>query len=435
MSIWDAPTGPAADSSKPLNRKERRAALQNRDWNNKGRTDPEARRNAEHEPRSATGRLENDKIPTGHTNARQLALDVLQRIEHDGAYANLVLGPTLTASNLTDQDRRFATELVYGSTRMRRACDAIVDRFVNQPPDDETRSILRLGAYQLAYAGVPAHAAVSATVDLAPGKTRGFINAVLRRVADNPIYEMTWPSEASRLSYPNWLADRLTAELGDEAVEAMLQMNEPPSVTTRADGYVQDESSQWVAASVEGAAGELVLDMCAAPGGKATAIAGDGAIVVAADMRHRRSELVRENADKLDLDIAVVTGDGTAAPFRPGAFDAVLLDAPCSGLGALRRRPDARWRIEASDITELAVLQRSLLSAAALLVKPGGRLIYSVCTVTAEESIDHPTPEGFEVDDATPPAGEWRPYGQGWRVLPHDADTDGMVLIRYRRIA
>jgi 16S rRNA (cytosine967-C5)-methyltransferase len=173
--------------------------------------------------------------------------------------------------------------------------------------------------------------------------------------------------------------------------------------------------------------------MCAAPGGKATAIAGDGAIVVAADMRHRRSELVRENANKLDLDIAVVTGDGTAPPFRPGAFDAVILDAPCSGLGALRRRPDARWRIEASDITELAVLQRSLLSAAASLVKPGGRLIYSVCTVTAEESIDHPTPEGFEVDNASPPAGDWRPYGQGWRVLPHDADTDGMVLIRYRR--
>ncbi|MEZ7961807.1 MAG: hypothetical protein QMC04_07730, partial [Ilumatobacter sp.] len=94
-----------------------------------------------------------------------------------------------------------------------------------------------------------------------------------------------------------------------------------------------------------------------------------------------------------------------------------------------------RWRIEASDITELAVLQRSLLSTAASLVKPGGRLVYSVCTLTAEESIDHLTPEGFEVDDATPPAGEWRPYGQGWRVLPHDADTDGMVLIRYRRIA
>ena len=182
------------------------------------------------------------------------------------------------------------------------------------------------------------------------------------------------------------------------------------------------------------ASDERVLDVCAAPGGKATAIANDGALVIAADMRHRRVQLVRENAIKLDLELPVVTADGTAPPFRPASFDAVLLDAPCSGLGALRRRPDARWRIEASDITELAVLQRGLLAAAATLVKPGGRLIYSVCTVTAEESIDHPTPAGFEVDPSEPAVGTWRRFGHGWRVLPHDADTDGMVLIRYRRV-
>jgi 16S rRNA (cytosine967-C5)-methyltransferase len=176
-----------------------------------------------------------------------------------------------------------------------------------------------------------------------------------------------------------------------------------------------------------------VLDVCAAPGGKATAVANDGAVVIAADMRHRRAELVRENVTKLGLDLPVLTADGTAPPFRPGAFDAVLLDAPCSGLGALRRRPDARWRIEASDIAELAELQRRLLVEMAPLVRVGGRLIYSVCTVTAEESIDHPTPQGFEVDDSEPPAGSWQRFGHGWRVLPHDADTDGMVLIRYRR--
>lgn len=433
MSNWDAPTGPSADDTKPLNRKQRRAALQTNDWNNKGRTDPEARRSTNEEPRSSSGRLGNSDLPTGHTSARQLALDVLQRIEHDGAYANLVLGPTLTASNLTDQDRRFATELVYGSTRMRRACDAVVDRFVNQPPDDETRSILRLGAYQLAYAGVPAHAAVSETVELAPGKTRGFVNAVLRRVADSPVESMVWPSDASRLSYPNWLFDRLVAEMGDEAIPAMEQMNVAPTVNTRADGYVQDASSQWVAAAVDVQPGERVLDICAAPGGKATAIANEGALVIAADMRHRRAHLVRENVERLGLELPVVTADGTAPPFRPGAFDAVLLDAPCSGLGALRRRPDARWRIEASDITELVALQRALLVAAAPLVRVGGRLVYSVCTVTAEESIDHVTPEGFEIDDTEPFVGSWNRFGQGWRVLPHDADTDGMVLIRYRR--
>ncbi|MBC49734.1 MAG: hypothetical protein CMF24_08450 [Ilumatobacter sp.] len=415
MSDWTPPSGPPIDDRKPLNRKQRRAALQNSDWNDKGRTDPRAR----------TVRRE---------TARQLALDVLQRIESDGAYANLVLGPTLTASDLSDQDRRFATELVYGSTRMRRACDAIIDRFVSQPPDDATRSLLRLGTYQLAYAGVPAHAAVSETVELAPGKTRGFVNAVLRRVADSPIESMTWSSDASRLSYPDWLANRLVTELGDEAIPAMERMNDPPPVTTRADGYVQDRSSQWVSASVDAGPDERVLDVCAAPGGKSTAIAGGGALVIAADMRHRRAQLICENAANLDLGLPVVTADGTAPPFRTASFDAVLLDAPCSGLGSLRRRPDARWRIQASDITKLPELQRRLLAAAATLVKPGGRLIYSVCTVTAAESIDHPTPTGFEVDSSKPAVGTWRGFGHGWRVLPHDADTDGMVLIRYRRI-
>ena len=367
--------------------------------------------------------------------ARSVALAVLRRIEQDGAYANLVLGPTLAGSDLSDRDRRFATELVYGSTRMRRACDAIVDRFTNQPPDPDTRAILRLGAYQLAYADVAPHAAVGETVALAPRRTRGFVNAVLRKVAADPLGSMTWPSEASRLSYPNWMFDRLSAELGDEAVPAMERMNEAPPVTARADGYVQDESSQWVAAAVATRPGERVLDVCAAPGGKATAVARDGATVIAADQRPRRARLVAENADRLDLDLPIVTADGTSPPFRPGSFDAVLLDAPCSGLGALRRRPDARWRIDAADVSELADLQRRLLAAAATLVTPGGRLVYSVCTLTAEESIDHPTPDGFEIDGARPDVGEWRGYGHGWRVLPHDADTDGMVLVRYRRPA
>ena len=113
----------------------------------------------------------------------------------------------------------------------------------------------------------------------------------------------------------------------------------------------------------------------------------------------------------------------------------MLLDAPCSGLGALRRRADARWRIQPDDVRELALLQRQLLAAAADLVRIGGRLVYSVCTITSAESIDHPTPDGFVVDDRPPEAGTWRAFGQGWRVLPQDADTDGMVMVRYRRTA
>ena len=410
MSDLPPPTG------KPLNRKQRRAALQKGEKTDAGTTTPKP------SSRSAARR-----------KSRGVALDVLRRIENDGAYANLVLGPMLADSELSEQDRKFATELVYGSTRMRRACDAIIDRFASQPPDEQTRSILRLGTYQLAFMGVPAHAAVSATVDLAPTKTRGFINAVLRRISESDIADMTWPSEAARLSYPEWIADALHADLGDDAAAALERMNQAPTVTERPDGYVQDFSSLWVAYAVEAKAGERVLDMCSAPGGKATAMAGSGALVVAADRQEHRAELVRDNVERLELDLPVVIADGTRPPFGPAAFDAVLLDAPCSGLGALRRRADARWRVEPNDVRELARLQAQLLTSAASLVRPGGRLVYSVCTLLDAESVDHATPEGFEVDDSEPPSGRWRRHRQGWRVLPQDADTDGMVMIRYRR--
>jgi 16S rRNA (cytosine967-C5)-methyltransferase len=365
------------------------------------------------------------------TSARLLAWEVLRRIEHEGAYANLVLPAALGSSRLDGRDRAFATELVYGTTRMRRACDALVDRFVLKEPEPEIRTLLRLGAYQLHFTQTAAHAAVGETVELAPKRARGFVNAILRNVARTP---MVWPGEATELSYPDWIVAALHAELGDEARPAMEKMNDAPPVTVREDGYVQDVASQWVAAAVEARPGAAVWDVCAAPGGKATAVAAAGARVLATDVSLARSGLVRTNVDRLGADVAVVCSDGTMPPFVPESFDAVLLDAPCSGLGALRRRPDARWRIRPADVDDLVVLQRALLASAAGAVRAGGTLVYSVCTLTSAESIDHPTPTGFDVVEEAPP-GMWRPYGKGWRVLPHDADTDGMVLVRYRRRA
>ena len=363
-------------------------------------------------------------------NARGIAWNALQRIDRDGAYANLVLPGVLAESTLDDRDRGFVTELVYGTTRMRRACDALVERFVVKEPDPAIRTLLRLGAYQLQFADVPPHAAVGETVELAPKRARGFVNAVLRNVSRTP---MIWPDEATELSYPQWVFDLLRAELGDEARPAMTRMNAAPPVSIRDDGYTQDLASQWVAAAVGAAPGERILDVCSAPGGKATAIAAAGAHVIANDLSVARTGLVAANVARLGTDVAVVCSDGTLPPFGPATFDRVLLDAPCSGLGALRRRPDARWRIQRSDITELAALQRRLIDASAALVRPGGTFVYSVCTLTAAESIDHPPPPGFDVVDDEPPAGTWRRYGHGRRVLPHDADTDGMVLVRYRR--
>jgi 16S rRNA (cytosine967-C5)-methyltransferase len=369
---------------------------------------------------------------TEPASARRVAFDALRRIESGGAYANSVVPAMLDRSGLADADRRFVTELVYGTTRMRRACDAAVDRFVAAEPDAATRTLLRLGAYQLA-SGVAPHAAVAETVSLAPRRTRGFVNAVLRKVASTPLTH--WPSVGSELSYPDWIVDCLVRELGEvDGRAAMRRMNEPATVTPRADGYVQDRSSQWVAAAVELESGDAVFDACAAPGGKATALASAGAFVVAGDVRAARVRRTQQNALRFGGgDVATIVADAAQPPFAPAMFDAVLVDAPCSGLGALRRRPDARWRIEPADVQDLVVLQRRLLDGSAGLVRPGGQLVYSVCTLTKVESIDHPVPDGFDVETSAPPVGTWRSYGDGWRVLPQDADTDGMVLRRFRR--
>jgi 16S rRNA (cytosine967-C5)-methyltransferase len=365
-----------------------------------------------------------------------VALDVLDRIDGEGAYANLALSAALDRSSLDDRDRRFVTDLVYGTTRMRRACDYLVDRFLARPPTGRARNALRLGAYQLAFASVPAHAAVSETVAASPRPARGLVNAVLRKVADAAV---VWPDEATRLSVPDWVLDRLTSDLGrDAALAAVTAMNEPAAAVERADGYVQDPASQLVADAVAAGPGDSVLDLCAAPGGKATALAGAGARVVAADIRPVRAGLVRANAARLRLTdrIAIVAADGTRPPFRPGGFDRVVVDAPCSGLGTLRRRPDLRWRVDPAAIDRLADLQRRLLAAAAGLVRPGGSLVYSVCTLTAAESTGIDAwlaAERPDVAPIEPPREPWGPWGRGAILLPQAAGTDGMCLFRYVR--
>jgi 16S rRNA (cytosine967-C5)-methyltransferase len=361
-------------------------------------------------------------------------MDALMRIE-EGAYANLVLPAFLDRSRLESRDRAFATDLVYGTTRMRRACDWLIDRYARGRLDSNVRVALRLGVYQLVFLGTPPHAAVSATVEVAPVRARSLVNAVLRRVADGPV---EYPDEATALSYPDWVLERLSDDLGAEPARAALAaMNRPPEVTRRPDGYVQDLASQWVAAAVEVEPGDRVLDLCAAPGGKATAMAhGSAALVAASDVSVARLSLITGNARAVGThNVAVVGADGTAPPYRPRAFDRVLVDAPCSGLGVLRRRPDARWRIDAGDVDRLAQLQHRLIDAAIPLVRPGGTLVYSVCTLTAAETIG--VDEGVaarhpELIALPRPEGPWEPAGRGARLLPQTADTDGMFILRLR---
>lgn len=374
-------------------------------------------------------------------DARRVALDALVRIDADGAYANLLLPTLLGRSGLSRRDRAFVTELVYGTTRMRRACDWLVDRFVLRDVDPPVRAALRLGAYQLAFLRTPGHAAVSATVAVVPRRTRGFVNAILRRVAASPLEADAWPSDAVRLSYPDWIIERLTADLGHPTALAALEaMNTRAAVTERPDGYVQDLASQWVVDLVEAGPAERVADLCAGPGGKATALANTGAWVVAADVRPARARLVVDNVVRVgggaDGGVDVVTADGRRPPLRPGSFDRVLVDAPCSGLGALRRRPDARWRIQADAVDRLAVLQRQLVDAAVGLVRPGGRVVYSVCTLTAAETTGVDEHVGAMQPSLEPlafPGDPWTALGRGALLVPQAADTDGMALFRWRK--
>ena len=259
-------------------------------------------------------------------SARRLAIDALTRIDTDGAYANLVVPEMLSASGLEERDRRFVTELVYGTTRMRRACDALIEPFLLRAVEPRVRNALRMGAYQLHYLDTPAHAAVSATVDAVPKRVRGFVNAVLRRVAD----EGALPAQrAVRLSYPDWIIERLDTDLAPlgtgVADDALARMNQAAPVTVRDDGYHQDRSSQLVAELV--VEDGITIDLCAAPGGKATALAAAGRFVAAADLRPARVGLIAANiAATGAAGVVPVIADGRHPPFAPGYADAVLVD-------------------------------------------------------------------------------------------------------------
>jgi 16S rRNA (cytosine967-C5)-methyltransferase len=210
-------------------------------------------------------------------------------------------------------------------------------------------------------------------------------------------------------------------------------MNQRGIVHRRADGYTQDLSSQLVTAALPIEPGAVAVDLCAAPGGKASAMAARGASVIAVELRRSRVRLIAENRATLGLDdLHIVVADGASPPLRPGGADLVLVDAPCSGLGALRRRPDARWRVVEDDIVRLVELQSRLVASASGLVASGGTLAYSVCTLTTAETIgvaEQVELAGFEPVSLGEP---WRSHGSGGLLLP-DQESDGMALFIWRR--
>ena len=428
--------------------------------------------------------------------SRQVALAVLLRIE-DGAFAHILLPQALRSSGMSPRDRALATDLVYGTVRMQRALDFLLARVSDRSLaslDPPVRAALRLGAYQL-LVGVPPHAAVGETVGLVDERARGFANGVLRALArTGPPFALPdgddVASIALRTSHPDWIVQVLVDAFGTADAVATLELdNEAPPVTVRvnpmrtttevltadleaagievvpgtlvpgalllrhtgdlaavpaiADGRAtpQDQASQAIVAVLDPQPGDRVLDIAAAPGGKATAAAermdGDG-LVVAADLHPGRVRTVRRAAERVGVQdmLATLISDGRHPPVREASFDRVLLDAPCSGLGVLRRRPDARWRVQPDDVRDLAALQRLLIVAAASAVKPGGQLVYAVCTLSNDETLDVDDWARTELPDfgAEPPPGSpWRPHGRGAILLPADSHTDGMFVLSLTR--
>jgi 16S rRNA (cytosine967-C5)-methyltransferase len=219
----------------------------------------------------------------------------------------------------------------------------------------------------------------------------------------------------------------------DPALAALAAMNRPATTATRDDGYIQDPASQLVVEAVGARPGELIVDLCAAPGGKATGMAATGATVVAIDRRLSRVGLVVDNVRRLGSPVVPLVADGRAVPLADGVADRVLVDAPCSGFGSLRRRPDARWRIEPEAPARLAELQQELLASAARLLKPGGSLIYSVCTFGRTEGrqvVDRAIAD-WPLEVMEPPGPPWSEL-DGMSVILPDG-SDGMMLARLRR--
>jgi 16S rRNA (cytosine967-C5)-methyltransferase len=405
--------------------------------------------------------------------ARHVAQQVLLRVFEGDAFADRAFAAA--AEGLDERERGFAQQLAYGTVQRVRTLDHAIEALAGRAVenlDPPVRAALRLGTYQLAYLdGVPARAAVNESVELVREagleKAVGFANAVLRRVAEGgrPLVEAlpegTSQEAALKHSYPDWVAELWWRELGrEEALELMRAQNDPPKTVVRLNrrkpesAHVQGEpepafpdalsvdrvdeaaledglawpqslGSQLAGLAVGAREGERTLDLCAAPGGKATQLAGD---VVAVEKHPGRARQLQENCVRLGAtNVTVVCADALELPAELTGFDRVLVDAPCSGLGVLNSRADLRWRAR-----PLPELQRDLLSVAAERVRPGGRVVYSVCTISTEEN-----EEVVEASGLTPePLGDhWPQFRHPRRpefllTLPHRHRTSGFFIAR-----
>ncbi|MDT8901506.1 16S rRNA (cytosine(967)-C(5))-methyltransferase RsmB [Anaeroselena agilis] len=439
-------------------------------------------------------------------DARDVALKIINEVDTGGAYANIALARELGRRPLSDQDRRFVTELVYGTVKAGATLDWLLGHYCSRPLakiDPVIRNILRMGVYQIFFLSrVPVSAACNQAVELAKkhghAGTVKFVNAVLRSAARDPgkaVYPDADKEPARYLAlkyfHPEWLVERWLARLGFEACEALLAAdNATPPLSLRTNTLrisrddllvrladegaagepsrwtpegvvcreypalarlaslqeglfqVQDESSMLVAHVVGPQPGEFVIDACGAPGGKSThlaALMGNRGRVLSTDLYEHKLKLTAENAVRLGLGIIETkVFDATKLDTAYASqADRVLVDAPCSGLGVLRRKPDSRWRKSASMLRDLPVLQAAILASAAACVKPGGVLVYSTCTTEPEENeaVVRAFLAGRD-DFALVSAGALLPVPRAEEMVqlwPHVDGVDGFFIARMER--
>ena len=423
--------------------------------------------------------------------ARRLAVGALGRVLEEGVHHEVAFAALADrATALDPADRAFARLLLTVTLRRLGQIDAVLAQALSTPKkalDQRLRALLRIGAAQLLYLGTPAHAAVATMVELASRDRlpqvragKGLVNAVLRRLARDGA-AMLAAIDVERTAVPAWLWNSWAQRFGEETtrriiaagfVEPMLDLSVKPDVTLTgldaspsptgglrlaasgrierlagfADGswWVQDAAAALPAMLVQVRAGERVLDLCAAPGGKTLQLAAAGAVVTAVDPSATRLERLRDNLARTKLPATVIAADGRAfAAEEP--YDAVLLDAPCAATGTIRRHPEIAWLRKPDEVAALAALQAELLDAAARLLRPGGRLIYAVCSLQAEEGPNqiaaflarHPQftrepiarEELMGLSEALLPAGDVQ-------TLPFMAGgVDGFFIARLRRTA
>jgi 16S rRNA (cytosine967-C5)-methyltransferase len=370
-------------------------------------------------------------MPAKNFHVRQAAVSALRAWAKGHDYAESLVERHAHRRMLSSADRGLLQAILFGVLRHRRLLDHWIGELRKGKLDPETRDVLRVGLCQILILGLPDHAAVNETVEAGKASVRGLINAVLRRAVLSRKRLMDEVAElppAVALSHPDWLFNRWKSAFGKKDAIALMEWNNRPAETFlrinplapagdvsgvpvdgapgfhRVEGqpdaallsagaiYIQDPATRHAVELLDPQPGERILDACAAPGGKAFLIAaamGSADGLVCTDSNEKRLPRLRENLQRLHAGQAAVSVHDWTKPAPAewhGVFDGILLDVPCSNTGVIRRRVDVRWRLQAPDIVRIAATQRRILENALPCLKPGGRLVYSTCSIEREEN-------------------------------------------------